>query len=251
MTGRNRRHGEVRVSAVRIRPLGWLLVTLAVVAGYLTFPSPASACTITSPYPNLRDQADGIAIAFAGRQIRYISDDFRTTLVFEVNRVYKGHIGPVVEVQTLSRHSCGTDFAHRGTTAVVALLSERDSYGVRAGDLYVTYGETFYSIADLEEVFGAGYPPDETLLLPEPSGNPTTIQTAVATTEPTTPASTPVSEPPAGQSEQVATTHSTTPTTVTSGNPTRTRQLVATGIASVVFGTSLIAILRQRWGKER
>ncbi|MXZ69175.1 MAG: hypothetical protein F4Z17_09445 [Acidimicrobiia bacterium] len=219
MAGLDRRNGRVRVSAARIRPLGWLLVTLAVVAGYFTLPSPASACTITSPYPNLRDQADGIAIAFAGRQIRYILDDPRTTLVFEVDRVYKGHIGPVVEVQTLTGNSCGTNFRHRGTTAVVALLAERDSRwtGLQAGDVYVTYVETFYSIADLEEVFGAGYPPDPTIQLPEP----------------------------AGQSEQVATTHSTTPTTVTAGNPTRTRQLVATGIASVVFGASLIAIHRR------
>ena len=210
--GCNSDPGPVSPPSIR---LFTLVMSIAVFVAVLAVPRSARACTITSPYPQLANNADGIAIAFVGRQIDRILDDPRLTLVFEVDRVYKGHIGPVVEVQTISS-SCGTNFSHSGTTAVVAKLAEQDSHwgDLKAGDLYVTYVETFYSIADLEEVFGAGYPPDPTIQLPEPQSS-----------EPQ------ISEPQISER---------------SGNPTSIRQTVASGIALIVLGAGLIAIRRRR-----
>ena len=134
-------------------------------------------------------------------------------LTFEVDRVYKGEVGPRISFDVFGPEGSCSDFIPSGVTAVLA------QDGV--GDLYIMLQSSFVSEADLERVFGAGYPPDETLLIaeevsppahtgPEPPGNPTTT----------------APEPP--------------------GNPTTTRQTVAVGIALAVLCAGLIAIHRRR-----
>ncbi len=51
---------------------------------------------------------------------------------------------------------------------MVAQLVEEDAYGFKAGDLYFMEESAFVSEADLEEVFGDGYPPDPTIQISEP-----------------------------------------------------------------------------------
>ena len=91
-------------------------------------------------------------------------------LLLEVDRVYKGRAGPLIEVHTSDGAACGTDFGGRGTTGVAVFKSEISDKlsGREPGDLYVNLCYSHVSIEELEEVFGAGYPPDETLELEEP-----------------------------------------------------------------------------------
>lgn len=123
-------------------------------------------------------------------------------LTFEVDRVYKGEVGPRISFNVSGPEGACSHFIPSGVTAVLA----QD----RVGDLYILLQSSFVSEADLERVFGAGYPPDETLLIAEEVSPP-------AHTGP---------EPP--------------------GNPTTTRQTVAVGIALAVLCAGLIAIHRRR-----
>ena len=80
---------------------------------------------------------------------------------------------PLIEVRTDDRATCGAHFAGRSTTGVAAMRNE----GNEVGDLYVDWCTAHVSIEELEEVFGAGYPPDETLVLEEPSESSTPSRT--------------------------------------------------------------------------
>ncbi len=83
--------------------------------------------------------------------------------------------------------------------------------------MIMTGDSGFVSVADLEEVFGAGYPPDETILLPAPREIPTIVQE---------------SEPPDSAAEPP-------------DSATTIRQTLATGIALAVFVATLIAMRRR------
>ena len=87
------------------------------------------------------------------------------TLVLKVDRVYKGRAGSVVEVRSRypGHGDCGTEFGGMGTTGVAAGYDENDVLWVGKCGSHVT-------IAELEEVFGAGYPPEERLTLPTARG---------------------------------------------------------------------------------
>ena len=191
-----------------IRAFGSLIVALAVTVGALAIPRSANACSpFPDPQPELAEYADEIAVAFVGRQIDYVAHRSKgVTLVFEVNRVYKGQAGPVVELRTAyGGGDCGVDFGGYGTVGITA--GRRGATGwwaAEEGDLTVSLHQSAATVEELEEVFGAGYPPDPTIQLSEPQ----------------------TSEP--------------------SGNPTTIRQTVATGIALVVLGAGLIAIHRRR-----
>ena len=109
----------------------------------------------------LRDEVD---TAFVGRQIEGTVEAGGLVLLLAVDWVYKGRAGPLIEVRT--HHggrsgTCGTHFGDMGTTGVAAMGSEE-------GDLYVAWCTAHVSIEELEEVFGAGYPPDATLVLEGP-----------------------------------------------------------------------------------
>ena len=193
-----------------IRAFGSLIVALAVTVGALAIPRSANACSPFPDPPELAEYADEIAVAFVGRQIDYdVHRSKGVTLVFEVDRVYKGQVGRVVKLRTgYGSGDCGVDFGERGTVGITAWGSASE------GDLTVSLHQSAATVEELEEVFGAGYPPDPTIQLSEPQ------TTKPQTTKPQT------SEP--------------------SGNPTTIRQTVATGIALVVLGAGLIAIHRRR-----
>ena len=111
-------------------------------------------------------------VAFVGRQIEGTFDSGGLVLLLEVDWVYKGRAGPLIEVRTGGLAACGTEFGGMGTTGVAVMRSEESSEwgGLEPGDLYVDWCSSHMSIEELEEVFGAGYPPDALLMLEEPSG---------------------------------------------------------------------------------
>lgn len=147
-----------------------LAVTVVLVALLLT-PGTAHACSCTGE--TLADHADEVAVAFTGRQIERIehpsavangerSDD-PVTLVFEVSLVYKGTVGPRVEVLT-ERYGCGVDFSGMGTVGVAAFSRSPQWQAELEGDLQVGWCASRVAIAELEDVFGSGYPPDPNLV---------------------------------------------------------------------------------------
>ena len=152
------------------RTIGRVVTVLSVTLAALSIPHSAHACSCR-PDASVENQADYVAVAFVGHQIeqsKYNSEWDR--IVFRVHRVYKGQLGPTVEVLTTTVSNCGTWF-HPGRAAGV--IAYDNSWGVEG-----TYGvghcfghATRY---ELEEVFGMGYPPDETLVPEHRSGhNPT------------------------------------------------------------------------------
>lgn len=162
----HRRTGDVRVSAALIRPFGWLIVTLAIVAGVSTIPIPAGACSVTAPFPQLADYADEIAVAFVGREIERIPHPSDGEIaVFEVDRVYKGQAGPLIEVRTgYGNSNCTYHFGFSGRQGITARRGGIE-WGAEEGDLVMGALFSTATVAELEDVFGAGYPPDETLLI--------------------------------------------------------------------------------------
>ena len=127
------------------------------------------ACSC-SPDRTLSDYADEVEVAFVGRQIEGTSVSGGSAWLLEVDWVYKGRAGPLIEVRTgPGAGSCGTHFQGMGTTGVAVRKSEEGSqWGeLEPGDLYVHWCFSHVSIEELEGVFGAGYPPDATLVLEE------------------------------------------------------------------------------------
>lgn len=120
----------------------------------------------------LSEYADEVDIAFSGSQIERIvsqpegstrSSADPVTLIFRVNRMYKGRAGPLVEVHTVRDEiSCGVDFAGRGITGVAAFS--------RGGEFGVGLCGSPVTISELQQVFGEGYPPDEVFGLQQDVG---------------------------------------------------------------------------------
>ena len=143
-----------------------LVLVLVVAALTLIAPRPAHACSCSGT--PLSEYADEVDLAIAGLQIDMIDynrdiNPFSSgiTMVLKVDRVYKGRAGSVVEVRSHSAGGgdCGTEFGGMGITGVAAFYDEDDVPWVGWCSSHVT-------IAELEEVFGGGYPPDERLTLP-------------------------------------------------------------------------------------
>ena len=181
-----------------------MAITVAVVA----VPRSARACTF--PVRPLEEYSEEVAVAFFGREIDRREEGQQAVLTFEVDRVYKGEVGPRISFDVSGPEGPCSHFIPGGVTTVLAWMADEDTQWGTAGDLYIMLESSFVSEADLERVFGAGYPPDETLLIAEEVSPP-------AHTGP---------EPP--------------------GNPTTTRQTVAVGIALAVLCAGLIAIHRRR-----
>ncbi|MYJ80529.1 MAG: hypothetical protein F4046_01735 [Acidimicrobiaceae bacterium] len=112
----------------------------------------------------LDDYADGISVAFAGDQLgRVVHDHFEdngAALLVRVERVYKGEAGPRIEVRIHAQGdpACGIDVGGHGTVGVVAHEWRNE--------LSVNLCGSIVAIAEMEEVFGEGYPPDESISLP-------------------------------------------------------------------------------------
>ena len=144
------------------RLLGWLAVAAVLTTAALTAtPNTALACSCVSV--ELSDYADDISVAFAGHQLDRVVHDYvednGTALLFRVERVYKGEAGPLIEVRTHAQGpACGIDAGGEGTVGVVARHWR--------GDLSVNLCGSIVAIDELEEVFGGGYSPDESIRLP-------------------------------------------------------------------------------------
>ncbi len=149
---------------------GALLLAAAVFFVIMAVPArTAHACSCVDLH--LSEYADDVALAFAGRQIERIlpepspdgvwSSKDPVTLVFEVERVYKGRSASQIALLTIrGGGSCGVDFGGEGVTGVAA-------FGSTEG-LYVFLCGSPVTIAELQEVFGEGFLPDETLALELP-----------------------------------------------------------------------------------
>ena len=141
---------------------GWLAAAAMVATATLTAaPNTALACSCA--VVELSDYADDISVAFVGYQLERVVHDYvednGAALLFRVERVYKGEAGPLIEVRTHAQGpACGIDVGGQGAVGVVA--------GHWRGDLSVSLCRSIVAIDELEEVFGEGYPPDESIRLP-------------------------------------------------------------------------------------
>ena len=147
---------------LRLRLLRWLVLAAVLTAATMVASSrTAHACSCM--LRELSEYADGASVAFVGHQLERIVQDYvednGAALLFRVERVYKGEAGPLVEVRTHAQDSaCGIDMGGRGTVGVVA--------NQWRGDLSVNLCGSIVEIDELGEVFGEGYPPDESIRLP-------------------------------------------------------------------------------------
>ena len=141
-----------------------VLVTAAAIAlvGIAATPRTAHACSCR--HRELPEYADDISVAFVGRQLERVVhdqfDDNGAALLFRVDRVYKGEAGPLIEVRTHAQGpACGIDLGGMGAVGVVARTWR--------GDLSVDLCASMVTAAELQDVFGEGYPPDDSIRLPD------------------------------------------------------------------------------------
>lgn len=146
-----------------VRPLRSLVLVAVVTAGpVVAYPGTAHACSCM--LRELSEYADGVSAAFVGHQMELVVQDHvednGAALLFRVDRVYKGEAGPLIELRTHAQGepACGIDAGDQGTVGVVASHWR--------GDLSVNLCGSIVAIDELEEVFGKGYPPDESIRLP-------------------------------------------------------------------------------------
>ena len=161
-----------------VRTAVLLLLAIAVaLAALIAAPRPAHGCSPPYPPIPLSDYAADTEVAFAGRQIARIrpndpsyhsalSRSEGITLIFEVERVFKGQAGPLLAARTgYGSGDCGIDYGDMGIVGITAQRWEEDGgWGEEPGDLIVSFGFPQYAINELEEEFGPGYPPDETIV---------------------------------------------------------------------------------------
>jgi len=155
--------------------VGYLVALVTAVLIAVTNPVPAAACSCyMGP---LSEFAEEVGTAFVGRQTHRIEGDRSgmafgrsVVLVMDVSRVYKGQVGPRVAVLTNSQESaCGVDFTDEPSRGVVAFGQD--------GDLGVDLCSAWaWNTGDIEEVFGRGYPPDETIELALPANADLTVK---------------------------------------------------------------------------
>ena len=124
-------------------------------------PRAAHACSCMEL--DLSKYVNDDAIVFVGTQLeRVVHDDMKdngVTLLLSVERVYSGEAGPLIEVRTNAQGgACGVDLYWDGEVGVVAQMW--------LGELSVNSCTTPVPVDALEEVFGEGRPPDESIRLP-------------------------------------------------------------------------------------
>lgn len=133
-----------------------LLASIITLALLTAVPRSAHGCSCSEMYSPLSEYVDQVDVAFSGHQVDRGDDWELTVLTFEVDRVYKGEVGPRVELYTSLNSSCGIDFGPAGYTGVAAFAA-----GPESTELWVHWCGSHVSIEELEEVFGAGYSPDD------------------------------------------------------------------------------------------
>lgn len=151
-----------RVPMIGKRLCGGLTMA-AIVAAVTVMATAGTAQACSCVERELADYADSISVAFVGSQIERTVhsevEDNGVALVFSVDRVYTGEAGPLIEVRTHAQESaCGIDLGGQGTVGVAA--------GEWEGDLHVGLCGSVVPVGALEDVFGDGYPPDESIRLP-------------------------------------------------------------------------------------
>ena len=211
-----------------------LLSVIAVIvagAALTVLPRPAEACYCA--WWGRADSVlgmvdfDDISVAFAGRIVNWGSE----SRVFEVERVYKGRAGPVLEVHTPDSAACG--ITGQGIEGAVATTWQ--------GKLSVSFCSQV-TVEQLEAAFGPGYPPDETMVdATEPLENPDA--TPVATSEATIPPETPADTSSSSSSDVAA----IAPSENANGGRTTAIFLLIGGGAVVLLGGTVLA-LRLRKG---
>lgn len=162
-----------------VRTIGWPVVAITVaLAALIATPRPAYGCSPPNPPISLSDYAADTEVAFAGRQIARIEPNdpsyhsalsrssYGITLIFEVERVYKGRAGPLLAARTAyGDGDCGVDYGNAGTIGIAARKWTEGGWRVgEPGDLTVSFWVSRYTIREMEEVFGPGYPPDEAMV---------------------------------------------------------------------------------------
>ena len=94
-----------------------------------------------------------------GADLDWVADQL-ALLLFGVDRVYKGEAGPLIEVRTHAQESaCGIDLGGMGAVGIVARTWR--------GDLSVNLCGSMVTAAELQDVFGEGHPPDDSIRLPD------------------------------------------------------------------------------------
>ena len=195
-------HSEIRGVVRRsnaMRKYGALILVAAVFCAILAV-TPRTAHACSCEFRPLSEYADDVELAFAGRQLRRIvpasnEDAWKlgsVTLVFQVDRVYKGRAGPQVGLRTnAGGAACGLDLSGAGITGIVAFPT-KEGLGVNTCGSPVT-------IAELEEVFGEGYPAD--LNAGDDVWTPATNSTSPLATNSTSPPATNSTSPPLASQE--------------------------------------------------
>lgn len=145
------------------RAIGTVAIAATVVSAALVAVNPrtARACICGPP----TGDADDVAVAFVGRPVAEDYADVGTRVIteFEVDWIYKGSIGPRVEVHS-TRTDCGIFFGEYED------WRDEDKYRTRSisiaawesaeGELWHGVCRPWKSIGSFEEAFGPRYPPE-------------------------------------------------------------------------------------------
>lgn len=151
---------------LRRRVLTALVVLTAASVPWLV-PRGARACSCTTTPPPEQALADSDAV-FEARPFGMTSDDRRARYSFEVDRVFKGEVGPRVEISTaLHSATCGRSYKI-GTQYVVYA---RKGPSGELTDMLCSRTRATSSAAEDLQVLGAGYEP-QVQLAPEPDPGP-------------------------------------------------------------------------------
>ena len=160
-----------------VRTAVWALLAITVaLAALIAAPRPAHGCSC-SPDRTLSDYIDDADVIFAGRSLQRIGPDDPSyhsalsrsegmTIIFEVERVFKGRAGPLLAARTAyGVGDCGYKAADKSAAAVLATRRGEHGWWVsEPGDLEVGLCGSRYTVNELEETLGPGYPPDETMV---------------------------------------------------------------------------------------
>ncbi len=139
-------------------------VPLAVVSAAWLAPSVVSACSCRAPPPPAEALAAADAV-FEARPFSMSNDSQRARYVFEVDRVWKGDIGPRVEISTaLHSASCGRSYRIGSRYVVYARKNASDTWT----DGLCSRTRTSQSAAEDLQVLGRGRSPRD----PAPAATP-------------------------------------------------------------------------------
>lgn len=136
------------------------LAAALVIALVASIASPAAACGCDNkPLSAIVAQADTI---FSVRSPPQINGDAASPFTVEVERVYKGQVGPTAEVwPTEGPLACGIDPTESGPVGLIASDSD--------GKTTIGTCRPQYTLADIEEILGPGSPPGPIVSMTSPS----------------------------------------------------------------------------------